>query len=54
MIEPVIYLQESSPYSVYVLAIRSTETKMKYLQDLDIFLREGRGRFVFVDFKVEG
>jgi hypothetical protein len=38
MVEPTIYLQESSPYSVFALAIRSTETKKKYLQRFGYFL----------------
>jgi hypothetical protein len=38
MVEPTIYLQESSPYSVFVLAIRSPQTKEKYLQRFGYFL----------------
>lgn len=38
MVEPNLYLQESSPYALFTLAIRSAETKKKYLQRLGYFL----------------
>ena len=38
MVEPSIYLQELSPYSTFILAIRSAETKKKYVQRFQYFI----------------